>query len=437
MDMKDTNREPVPVAHASVLRTVSATGLRSARGSVDTLRNPVKATKNRWVRLGAYLAHTNRGHVDKRCVYRGKAAEMVLLATSSRRVSARKTPRSDSPATRLVLTLFGLLSLLLAGCSSQTPAERAAEAYWRTLQTGEVGEAYGYLSAAERTFISEAAFSSRVRYDLYPHLFFSQYDGVNVFYGSADEGEDEGQDAASAEVTEVVREGTYATATARLKVPAYETLGETFTDALGETQSQDRREQAVVRALRELRRAQLPLSETWHRFKLIREEGTWRVTYPRWRAEAMLAQAKALAAEGALAEAQTLLSELGRYAATLDAEARETVTRAASRGRRMLPHLPGVRLTNFTLGAGEGCPARASLTLRNGNYDLRTATVEVDFAGERTQTFVLGREAGPVAEGEAAYFELCLRPPPGWQGEASAKVVWLEFTEEVYKSRIE
>ena len=432
--MKDTNREPVPVACASALGTVSATGLSPARGLADTLENPATAAKNLLARLGTYPARTNEEYVDKHCVCREKATEMVLLATSSRCVSARKLPMSAISAARLVPTLLGLI-LLLAGCSSQTPAERTAEAYWRALQTGELAQAYTYLSEDDRTFISEEAFSSRMRYDLYAHLFFSQYDGVKVTFREGTKGERD-RSVASAEVTEVVHEGLHAVATARLNVPAYETLVGALTGALGGALS-EAQEQRLERALRRLRRA--PLSETWHRFTLIQEEGAWRVSYPRWRAEAMLAQAKRLAADKELAEAQTLLAELGRYAANLDAETRGAVTRAASRGRRTLPHLPDIQLRNFTLGQSKTCAERASLTLYNGSYDLRTATIVVDFEGAdlRSQTFVLGKDEGSVAQDESAYFELCLEPPSSWRGEASARVIWLEFTEEVYKSRIE
>ncbi len=352
----------------------------------------------------------------------------------ARRIARRAVRFTASPSLNRLGWLLAFL--YLSACSSQTPLEKTAEDYWRVLQTGEVGRAYRYLSSGDREVISEEAFSSRVRFELYPHLFFSQYGGARLEVITDAEAAQEG--VAFTEVSEVVRAETYAAATARLVAPDYRSLGGTFTAALGRPDAPLSvvQEQRLAQALRNLR--QPPLKETRHRFKLIQEEGAWRVTYPLWRVEAALASAETLAADGALQEAQDLLAEVGRFAANLDSETRAAVTRTASRGRRMLPHLARVRLTDFTLGSGDTCQTRASLSLRNEAYDLRTATVVVDFEvrGEtRAQRFVLGEVEGPIAKGESAYFELCLEPPPGWRGQANARVTWLDFTEKVYKSR--
>ena len=341
-------------------------------------------------------------------------------------------------ADAILKRFWWLLALFtLSACSSQTPLEKGAEGYWRALQTGNVERAYRYLSEGDKEVISEEAFSSRMRFDLYPHLFFSQYDGAHVeMVTDAEAARERG--VAFTEVSEVARAETYALATARLVAPNYRALGQTFTDALERPSVplSTVQEQRLARSLRDLRPP--PLTETRHRFRLIREEGAWRVTYPLWRVQASLERAETLAAEGALEEAQTLLVDVGRFAVNLDGEARAAVTQAASRGRRMLPHLAKVKLTDFTLSESRTCQTRASLTLRNEALDFRTATVVVDFetrGGVRSQRFVLGRADGPIAEGESAYFELCLEPPPRWQGQANAKVTWLDFTDEVYKSR--
>ena len=330
--------------------------------------------------------------------------------------------------------------LFFTACSSQTPAEKLAAAYWQALQTGEVARAYSYLSPGDRALISEEVFSARMRLELYPHLFFSQYGGTRVTFVMSAKPAEKGDKGASAEVIKVVSEGTHATVTAQLSAPDYRALP-AFTEALSRADTTPFQEQRLVQNLDKLHRLpHPPLTKTWHRLELIQEEGAWRVTYPLWRAEAMLAQAKVLAADGQLEEARNLLDDAGRFAANLDERARTYVIRSASRGRRMLSQLTHVQLADFTLSPSQTCSKRASLTLRNRSYDLHTATVVVDFKlreGTSRQSFVLGKAEGAVSGGEDAYFELCLEPPTGWQGQANAKIGWLDFTEEVYKSHIE
>ena len=340
-----------------------------------------------------------------------------------------------STGKRFRLSLLCLLCLFVTGCNRQNPVEVLMRDYWGALARGDIAAAYALLSSEDQRYIDPAAFAARLR--VQPALGFllaPPQAGLEA--------------QVSVEIVDIALEGRQGRVLADVWVPDVSArLGEELTYFLrGGSLEASTRLRAEQRLMRKLHSPVTSLPTVNHRysFRVVKEQQRWRITFPQWRAEAMLASAKTLSADRRVDEAQDLLAALGRLSADLDPVASADVVREARRGRRMLPYLPRVQLSGFKrTGATPGCADSAAVQVRNtGDLPVSVVTGVVEFLDSSAQpvgrqTVVLQPQGEAIAPEASADFTFCLEPPRDWSGKASAWVSWLEFPEEVYKARID
>lgn len=335
--------------------------------------------------------------------------------------------------------------LLTVACNPEKPVEDLVSEYWTALARGDTAAAYRFLSSADRNYIDAKTFKAYLLEQ--PALDFLLLPPEHLATGhvatkkrrSKEKKAAEAAALVRAEVTHVSISGNHARALVKVRVPALETwLGDPLMATLRGAESNLTTESLLLRRL-----AGLPATPPWshhtHTLTLIRERQGWRVTYPRWRAQAMLFQAKRLSADKDLEGALAILEDLSGFADTLDQVSQLDLVQSARRGRRMLPYLRTARLSGFRrTGASLGCPETATLRLSNdSDLALKTASGVIAFLDEYGR--VLAKQTlelvhpHPVAPQESATFDVCLEPPNGWEGEAQAWVSWLVFTDESYQ----
>ena len=322
---------------------------------------------------------------------------------------------------------LGLLFLLLA-CNPEKPVKGALGEYWTALVRGDIRTAHSFLSAADQKYIDETAFRAFL-------LEQSALDFLRLAPKRL-QAEVEAAEPPVA-VSDLSVNGQRAQALVSVRAPDLKNwLGAELYAALAEASPTTLTETRLLRKFHV--GVALPEARTPHRLNLVRESGAWRLSFPRWRARAMLERAKALSADRDLGAAKDILDTLSGFSGELGQVTRLSVIREARRARRALPYLERVRLTGFRRTAPTPrCAEAASVNLVNGTeLPVEAVSGVIEFSGKRR---VVGRQSvrlkplAPVAPGAQVALELCLKPPKAWSGEAEAWVGWLVFTEAAYK----
>lgn len=325
--------------------------------------------------------------------------------------------------------------LILSSCSQKRPIETLMEAYWGALAQGDVATAYALLSAEDKTYIDLETFEVYLRDQ--PSLNFLLLPlETEVFMVEAD-------------IASVSINRNHASVIMTVQAPALDRwLGDNLAKTLhGATDKLPEAQLAAEKRLAQkltIAGVSLPIVNSTHTLRLIKERQGWRVTFPRWRAEAMLARAKSLSAEKRLEDALKVLEKLSHFPDELDPVSKLSTIKEARRGRRMLPYLTRVRLEAFKrVERSAHCHARATMQVRNtGELAIKFVSGVIEFldnAGEPLgqQSIELQKQAGLITSEINAEFDLCLEPPRNWSGKANAWVSWLVFSEEVYKTHID
>ena len=379
----------------------------------------------------------------------GKLEPVKSLCSASAPLQGQSSCPGDS-SSKLVSTMLLALRFryltcaavcwaLLSGCNSESPVEELMTSYWGALGRGDVTAAYALLSSEDQVYISQAAFKARLR--VQPDLSFllALPKDAPVL-----------AEQVTAEVTDVALERGRGRVLMDVRVPDLNPwLGEELARTLrGELTGETSSRLAAEKRLLQLHlpvKTPLPTVRTRYSFRVVKEPQGWRVTFPEWRAEAMLTRAKALSADKRPREAQELLDTLSSFSTDSDRSDPTTgasIAQEARRGRRMLPYLPRVQFAEFRrTGASPSCGEGATLKVQNtGDLPVAVVTGVVEFVdGDEPigrQTVVLRRD-NPVPPAASAEFSFCLRAPESWSGKANIWVSWLVFPEEVYRTRID
>ena len=324
---------------------------------------------------------------------------------------------------------------LLGGCGAKAEAETLVEDYWNALARGDLAGAYALLSSKDKAYINLEMFRTFVRAQ--PHLQFLRlpsWDGPDAF-----------AETVSADIVTLEVARSSGLATVDVRAPDLDAWLGSAADLTW--QASDAQEVVVdqekrwVQLLRRDVLGAIPSNLRRYTFKLVKEKGVWRVSMPKWRAEAMLLRAQKLAAEPDLEDAREVLEALSALSG-LEPDAKAETVIVARRALRTLPYLARVRLNLRGVG-DEACDDAVVVRARNvSGLPLQEVTGVVQFLnGKRSlgrQLFRLFEEDGTaLEEGESAAFRLCLEPPENWSGEADAWVTWLTFPDEVYKTRFD
>ena len=246
----------------------------------------------------------------------------------------------------------------IGGCKPTSPAEALATDYWQALAEGNMAAAYALLSNEDKTYIDLETFSAQLRAQ--PGLSF-----LRLSPGDA-------QVAQQLDV-QIVTQGRRGEVLLSVQVPDLDTwLGEDLVELWSSSiegmrqeglEAQLAAEKKLIQKLRASPTA-LPSKQISYILNIVKEK-EWRITFPKWRAEAMLTSAKALSANKELQEAKALLDTLSTFPDKLDPITELTVLKEARRARRMLPYLAQVHLSGFERKAARpGCEVGARFTSR-------------------------------------------------------------------------
>lgn len=327
---------------------------------------------------------------------------------------------------------------LLTSCNVNAPVETTVEAYWSALGRGDVAAAYTYLSDADKVYLDEQT---------YRRYLFAQPSMRFLLLSLSEEPTppkkrwgkeaDGGVESVPLELIATEVKGSHAHVQVTVQLPDLrDLLGEDLTQTQVPSEEKVR---AETRLLRNLARPakHLPQARYSHVHTLVKEKGKWRVEVAHYRVRAMLAQAKDLSANRDLEGAHNLLQALSE----LPAAAQLNLSQPARRGRRMLPYLHRLEFTDFKRFDSASCPAAANVQVANtGEFPVETLDAVIEFSGSKEvlarQKVTLGNPDSLIHSGAQTPFELCLKPPKNWTGEAIMWASWLEFPEEIYKQQI-